>query len=421
MSELVYSIGISLLSSLYRIAAWFNPKAAAFNKGRSTQAHALRSTFPLADQGQLVWVHCASLGEFEQGRPVIEAIKAWRPSVKIFLTFFSPAGYEVRKNYSLADYVFYLPWDTRKNAEWFAENIKPMLAVFVKYEFWYHYSQALKGRHIPLISISAIFRPDQIYFKSHGGLFRSILRSFHFFFVQNQESLELLNSIGISNAAWAGDTRFDRVNQIAHQSSENLIAAKFKQSKQLLVIGSAWEDDMNVLIPFINKYKGTIKFIVVPHEISEKFLLSIEYNVEGKTERYTAASEQTVAEADVLLVNEVGMLSQLYWYGEFAFVGGGYKEGLHNILEAACYGIPIFFGDKAFNKFQEALDLIAHGGAFPIHNFKHLDETYLKFSKDPKSYQDACDTTKHYVQSNLGATEKITGYCKKILEGWKGA
>jgi 3-deoxy-D-manno-octulosonic-acid transferase len=421
MSEIVYSLGISLLSALYRIAAWFNPKAAAFCRGRTTQADALRTAFPLSDQGQLVWVHCASLGEFEQGRPVIEAIKAWRPSVKIFLTFFSPAGYEVRKNYPLADYIFYLPWDTRKNAEWFAENIRPTFAVFVKYEFWYHYSQALKKRHIPLISISAIFRPDQIYFKSHGGLFRKILRSFHFIFVQNQESLELLESIGITNAAWAGDTRFDRVHQIAHLPGENLIASKFKQGKRLLVVGSAWEDDMHVLIPFINKYKGAIKFIVAPHEINEKFLLAIEHAVEGNTQRYTAATEQTIGEADVLLINEVGMLSQLYRYGEFAFVGGGYKEGLHNILEAACYGIPTFFGDKAFKKFQEAVDLTAQGGAFPIQDFKHLDETYLKLSNDATFYKAACDTTQHYVQSKLGATEKIMGYCKKILEGWKGA
>ncbi len=421
MAELVYNIGISLLRAVYRSAAWFNPKAAAFRKGRHDQIDALKGAFPLSAPGTpLIWFHCSSLGEFEQARPVIEAMKSWRPEIRVLLTFFSPSGYEVRKDYTYADHVFYLPWDTHSNAQWFAKTIRPALAIFVKYEFWYHYSRALKEHNIPLISISAIFRPDQIYFKPLVSFFRSILRNFSFFFVQNQESVDLLNTIGISSTL-AGDTRFDRVRQIAKQNENNKIAAEFKGRKKVMVIGSAWPNDMAVLIPFINQNIGTLKFIIAPHEIEEHFLCTIEKGIKGNTLRYSQTQESQVADADVLLVDHMGLLTQLYRYGEFAFVGGGYKEGLHNILEAACYGIPIFFGDKAIGKFQEATDLINLGGAFAVSDTAHLDQTFQMITGTNASYQRACSTTKEYVERNLGATAIIVAYCKQTLEAWKGA
>ncbi len=421
MAELAYTLGISLLRAIYRAAAWFNPKAAAFRKGRQDQIKTLKSTFPLPPtSAPLVWFHCSSLGEFEQARPVIEVLKSWRPETRILLTFFSPSGYEVRKNYPLADFVFYLPWDTRANAQWFAEIIRPALAVFVKYEFWYHYSRALKANNIPIISISAIFRPNQIYFKPLGFFFRGILRNFSSFFVQNQESVDLLQTIGISSTR-AGDTRFDRVSQIAKQADNNPLVAQFKGGKKIMVIGSAWPSDMDVLIPFINQNLGKLKFIIAPHEIEEHFLSAIEKGISGKTLRYSQTNDSTIANADVLLVDQIGLLAQLYRYGEFAFVGGGYKEGLHNTLEAACYGIPIFFGDKTISKFQEATDMINLGGAFAVRDTAQLEQTYQLVASPNTSYQRACGMTKEYVEKNLGATAIIVARCKQTLEAWKGA
>lgn len=412
---LLYGFGIGCLRLIYWIAAAFNAKARAFKDGRRDQQKILHDTFPLSPDTRLVWIHCASLGEFEQGRPVIEALKSWNPETKILLTFFSPSGYEVRKDYEQADYVFYLPWDTRRNARWFAANIRPTLAVFVKYEFWYHYATELHRRNIPLISVSSIFRTEQLFFKSYGGFFRSILKRFEHFFVQNQESAELLHSIGIQSVTIAGDTRFDRVNQIILQGGEIPIAKKFKNDQKLMVVGSAWPDDMEVLLPFINENRNRLKFIVAPHEISEDFIRSIEQGIEGKCVRYSKIETSSPEDACVLIIDNVGLLSRLYRYGEFAFVGGAYGDGLHNILEAACYGIPVFFGNKAFQKYQEAVDLVLRGGAFEVANFVELKAKYEMMIQHPEQFLLACEVTRHYVKENLGATTKIVDYCKKFL------
>lgn len=422
MAAFLYTVGISLLRTAYQAASWFYPKAAAFRQGRQEQAPILRNTFPLPKGITLVWFHCASLGEFEQGRPVIEALKARRPDVRILLTFFSPSGYLVRKNYEHADYVFYLPWDTEANARWFAENIRPALAVFVKYEFWYHYSQALKQKNIPLISISAIFRPDQVYFRAHGALFRTILKNFTHFFVQNEASAFLLKSMGITVATVAGDTRFDRVSQIVRLAEENAIARTFKGDKKIMVIGSAWPEDMAVLIPFMNAHRDVMKFIVAPHEIDEAFIASITKAMDGNTIRYTQANYTPAETSDVLIVDRIGLLSSLYRYGEFAFIGGGYKQGLHNILEAACYGIPVFFGNRApYDKYQEAVDLVARGGAFAVRDVGELTAIFHKLTTNPEPYQKAVKVTRDYVHNNLGATTIITDYLTKTLESWKAA
>ncbi len=410
-----YTLGISLLRLVYWIAAAVNPKARTFRDGRRDQKKKLRSTFPLPASTQLVWFHCASLGEFEQGRPVIEALKSSNSSIKILLTFFSPSGYEVRKNYDGADFTFYLPWDTRSNAKWFAENVRPALAVFVKYEFWYHYATELKRKNIPLISISSIFRPEQTFFRSYGGLFRNTLRSFDHFFVQNQLSRDLLLSIGINQVTIAGDTRFDRVNQIIQQAADIPLASKFKNGQKLMVIGSAWPDDMEVLLPFINENKDRLKFIIAPHEITPDFIRDIEEGVDGKTVRYSNGDNASIEDAAVMIIDNVGLLSRLYRYGEFAFVGGAYGDGLHNILEAACYGVPIFFGNKAYHKFQEAVDLVLRGGAFEVANFVELKAKYEMMMMHPEQFLLACEVTSHYVKENLGASAKITGYCKKFL------
>lgn len=344
----------------------------------------------------------------------MEALKAWKPELKILLTFFSPSGYEVRKNYDHADFVFYLPWDTKKNARWFAETVRPSIAIFVKYEFWYHYANTFRENGIPMISISAIFRSDQIFFRTYGAFFRHILNDFHYFFVQNRESIYLLHSIGITSVELSGDTRFDRVNEIARQTEKNPRVLEFKGVKKLMVIGSAWPADIDILIPFIHENLDQLQFIIAPHEIHESFLKDIERRISSKVQRYSNTGVPDTA-ASVLIIDNVGLLSQLYRYGDVAYVGGAFGKGLHNILEAACYGIPIFFGNKAYNKYQEAVDLMAQGGAFSVQNFNDLDEKYKGLMNDPALYQRACFVTRQYIQDNLGATAKISEYCKKLL------
>lgn len=420
MNSLVYDFGLLLLRTVYSMAALVNPKARAFRDGRQQQEGRLRETFPLPTPTPLAWFHCASLGEFEQGRPVIESLRAQRPAVKILLTFFSPSGYEVRKNYPGADYIFYLPWDTKTNAEWFVTRVRPAVAIFVKYEFWYHYTSALHRHGVPIISISAIFRSDQVFFKPHGALFRNMLKGFSWFFVQNESSRQLLHQLGITSVTVAGDTRFDRVADIANQAEEVATAKSFKRDQKVMVIGSAWPDDMAVLLPFMNAHRDRMKFIVAPHEISEGQLTAIQEGFSGKTIRYSDAANADPESAQLLLVDTIGLLSRLYRYGEYAFVGGGYKEGLHNILEAACYGIPVFFGSRApYGKYQEAVDLTELGGAFAVADTAALTHAFGFLDTDTSAYAHAARTNGDYVQKNRGATGLITTHLLQSLNAWK--
>jgi len=409
----VYTLSLWIVQLLYRVAATFHSKAQLFVRGRVGLMERLKIALQ-QNHDALIWVHCASLGEFEQGRPIIELLKKQHPNTKILLTFFSPSGYEVRKNYALADYVFYLPWDTATNAKQFISITKPALAIFIKYEFWYHYVNELKKNNIPIISASSIFRADQIFFRRYGSFFRGILKNFTHFFVQTPTSIELLNHIGITQTTLAGDTRFDRVFEITQHADEIEIAKKFKAGKKTMVVGSLWPEDLDVLAPFINEHKAALKFILASHEISDRFLGQIEKSLNVKTIRYSHASEN-VDEYDVLIIDNIGMLSKLYRYGEFAYIGGAFGKGLHNILEAACYGVPIFFGDKNFEKFQEAKDLIMRGGAFAVGGYTDLKNSFELLNNKPESFLLACKVTRSYVVENLGATAKIVSYCKKLL------
>ncbi len=412
MMVVFYSFSILIVRTLYHLASLFNIKAKAFVSGRKDLYTRLEQAFH-TNTSPVIWVHCASLGEFEQGRPVIEKLKSEFPHHKLLLTFFSPSGYEVRKKYSHADYVTYLPWDTARNAHRFVERTKPVLAIFVKYEFWYHYSRALHQKHIPLISISAIFRPEQVFFKSYGNFYQSILKYFSWFFVQNDESVRLLKSIGIDDVSHAGDTRFDRVHQLVMQSEELDIAKAFKNTEKVMVIGSSWPEDIDILLPFINEQAQNLKFIIAPHEIHPSALDELEKAIGARTIRYTNASGN-LEEYRVLLVDTIGVLGRLYRYGEFAYVGGAFGKGLHNILEAACYGIPVFFGNKNYVRFKEATDLINRGGAFAIGSYHELRTAYEQITI-PQNFLLACDVTSAYVQENLGATEKIMAYCRPLL------
>ncbi|MBL0740313.1 3-deoxy-D-manno-octulosonic acid transferase [Chryseolinea lacunae] len=406
-----YNLLLLCMRATYRVAALVHNKANAFVTGRKDVFSILQSRYG-SNTAPVVWVHCASLGEFEQGRPIIEALKKEYPRVNILLTFFSPSGYEVRKHYELADHVCYLPWDSAAHARQFVDIVKPVMAIFVKYEFWHHYARTLKNRNIPLLSVSSIFREDQLFFKPYGGFYKNILKNFSWFFVQNDASLRLLKSIGINTCSVVGDTRFDRVFDIVKQGDDIAVARQFKNDQKTVVVGSCWPEDFDVLAPLINE--NNVKFIIAPHEITEPFIATMEGALQVKSVRYSQAQGKTLEDYQVLIIDNIGMLSRLYRYGEFAFVGGAFGKGLHNILEAACYGVPIFFGNKDYEKYQEAVDLINLGGAFEVRDYTDLKAKY-ELLNSPESFLLACAVTKLYVEENLGATEKIMKYCRTLL------
>jgi 3-deoxy-D-manno-octulosonic-acid transferase len=414
MQRLLYSLAINLLRLVFIIAAAFNHKARQFVRGRRKIFSKLTVALSKRGRDKLVWVHSASLGEFEQGRPLIESLKAQFPTVKILLTFFSPSGYEVQKDYKDADFIFYLPWDTASQAKRFVEITRPDLAIFIKYEFWYYYTLHLKRSGAKIISASCILRPRQIFFKGHGGLFRELLKNFDFFFTQNSETKNLLTTIGIQNSKVAGDTRFDRVMEIITNSKDIELAKKFKNGQKLFVIGSCWPEDFEALAPFIHENGSSLKFIIAPHEINESFIREIEKSLLVKSARFSEG-KSNIEDYTVLIIDNIGMLSRLYRYGEFAYVGGAFGKGLHNILEAACYGIPIFFGNKNYDKYQEAKDLIMRGGAFEVSGYADLKAKYELMNVRPENFLLACEVTKSYVKENLGATKMIVDYCIPIL------
>ena len=367
----------------------------------------------------IVWFHAASLGEFEQGRPVMEAFREQYPAYKILLTFFSPSGYEVRKNYTGADFIVYLPADTPENARAFVSLVKPQLVFFIKYEFWANYLHELRAAKIPIISFSAIFRPNQLFFKPWGGFYRELLTCFDHILVQNQESEQLLRSIGITQVTRAGDTRFDRVAQVAIARKDIPIVANFKTndgevSQPLLVIGSAWQADMDVLIPFLNSFDQPLKVIIAPHEIHNDEIERWRSQLTKTSVRYSElvkqSANQTYKRTNFLFIDNIGMLSSLYQYGEFAYIGGAFGKGLHNILEAATFGVPIFFGPN-YGKFQEAIELIQEGGAFCVQDTRSLTDAFQNQYTDRT---EAAQVSRDYVQRNIGATAKVMNVVAKI-------
>ncbi|MFC5411124.1 3-deoxy-D-manno-octulosonic acid transferase [Larkinella bovis] len=411
MLSTLYTTSIRLYQAALRVASLFHPKARLAVQGRTDWVGQINAK--LADNtAPIAWFHAASLGEFEQGRPVMEAFRAQYPVYKILLTFFSPSGYEVRKNYAGADFIVYLPFDTPENARQFVEITQPAIAFFIKYEFWYHYLRELKNRHTPIISFSAIFRPDQIFFKPYGGFYRSFLRFFDHILVQNRASVELLNSIGITRVTLAGDTRFDRVQQVADARKDIPVARAFKDEKPLLVVGSAWQADMDVLIPFLNRFDRALKVIIAPHEIHDDEIERWRTQLPGHNIRFSEVTTPTdLASFQHLIIDNVGMLSSLYQYGEFAYVGGAFGKGLHNILEAATFRMPLFFGPN-YGKFQEAVDLVKAGAAFPVTDSASLETVFRRLYEDPSK---ASAISGDYVTLNTGATSKVMEIVKDTI------
>jgi 3-deoxy-D-manno-octulosonic-acid transferase len=371
-------------------------------------------------QAPLAWFHCASLGEFEQGRPVIEAFKAHFPAYKILLTFFSPSGYEVRKNYELADFVCYLPIDTAKNAEKFLQITQPNIIFFIKYEFWYHFIHQAHQRSIPIILFSAIFRKEQIFFNPYFSLFRHLLKKFTHIFVQNQTSLDLLQGIGIEQVSLSGDTRFDRVWTIKEAKREIPLIESFKHKETLIVIGSSWKEDISVISQALQDFPYKLKLIIAPHEIHEGTLRFIESQFfYCQTIRFSHAKllphQQDLVNSDLLLIDNIGMLAALYRYGEYAFVGGGYAQGLHNILEPAVFGMPIFFGNRAYQKFSEATELENLGVAFPVKNAEDLKNKLIYLMSNQEVKKKIEGDCLAFVKGNLGSTDKILAYLVNFL------
>ncbi len=408
---LLYNIGIIIYSLLIRIASWRMQKAKYWCEGRRDLFKRMEEAISKSDR--IIWVHVASLGEFEQGRPIIEKIRATHPEYKILLTFFSPSGYEVRKSYEGADYIFYLPIDTTNNARRFLDIAHPEIAIFVKYEYWLNLLFELRRRKIRSYIVSAIFRRKSIFFKSWGGMWRNALESFETLFVQDNPSKALLAELGFDNVVVAGDTRFDRVFEIAKNATKIELIEKFKGSSKLVVAGSTWLPDEQLLAESVKAHRD-IKFIIAPHEVKLIRSAEIEGMIDAKSVRYTELvemskedAERSLEQAQLLILDTIGILSSLYQYGDLAYIGGGFGVGIHNTLEAATFGLPIAFGTN-YSKFKEANDMISLGAARSVASSEEFEEWFSTLITDDKKRAEASRIAKEYTSNMCGATGVIT-------------
>lgn len=401
--SILYNLGIYILNGLAHLLALFNSKARLWDAG--TRGWESKITDKIKQGDRNIWIHCASLGEFEQGRPLIEAIKKEHPGMKVVLTFFSPSGYEIRKNYDRADCIIYLPADTPSNARKFVRLVNPEFAILVKYEFWNNYISELYRNNIPLYLVSGIFRPDQHFFRWYGSFFRGILRKFRLLFVQDQASFELLKGIGITNVQVTGDTRFDRVVQIAGTAKDIKQLEQFRGEEKMFLAGSSWRQDEEIIAEYINSNPDRMKWVFAPHEIHSENIDRLEKLFTVKTVRFSKFTEADSA-ARVLIIDNIGMLSSAYRYSYIAAIGGGFGKGIHNILEAACWGVPVMFGPR-HEKFKEALDLIKENGAAGFDSFSSFRRILEKWLSDEPFYLKSANAASDYVIKNKGATEKI--------------
>lgn len=401
----LYNLSIFIYSVLIKLASPFNLKARQINQGRQRTFKELASQ--INHQRPLIWVHCASLGEFEQGRPLIEAIKKDHPNYQIFLTFFSPSGYEIRKNYDLADYICYLPADTRSNAKKLIKLINPEKVFFVKYEFWFHYINELKKKNIPLYLVSAIFRENQLFFKNSpwARWYRKMLLGFTHFFVQDDQSVALLATLGIKNTSRAGDTRFDRVAGIARNGKQLPLIEKFKADQLLVVAGSSWKPDEELLAGYIHGHPD-IKFIIAPHETKKMNIDRLKNLLKTSVVCYTEANSETIQNHQVLIIDTIGLLSSIYRYANVAYIGGGFGVGIHNTLEAAIFGMPILFGPN-YLKFNEATSMVKLQVAYPVNNFDELNSILGNLLSDASKRESIASRCINYTEQNLGATKTI--------------
>lgn len=399
----MYNIAIYLYLLGVAVASLFDKKVRKMWRGERDAFEVLkRKVDPTSNY---VWFHAASLGEFEQGRPIIERMRQCHPEYKILLTFFSPSGYEVQKNYPGADIVCYLPLDTRLNAIRFLRLVRPVMAFFIKYEFWYNYLHILKHRNIPVYSVSSIFRPDQIFFRWYGRNYAKVLRCFTHFYVQNDISKQLLAKIGITDVTITGDTRFDRVLSIKEQAKRLPIAEAFSEGHKVFVAGSSWPPDEDIFIRFFNEHPGW-RLVIAPHVIGEDHLRQIIDKFKGRVMRYTTATPEEARDADCLIIDCFGLLSSIYHCADIAYVGGGFGVGIHNVLEAAVWGVPVIFGPNNAN-FMEAQGLKEEGGGFEIASYGDFQALMSRFATDTDYLKTSGKAAGSFVESRAGATTKI--------------
>lgn len=400
---MMYNIAIYIYLIGVALASIFSKKVHNMWRGERAAFGLLKSK--VDPEAKYVWFHAASLGEFEQGRPLMEKLREHHPEYKILLTFFSPSGYEVRKNYEGADIICYLPLDTPINAIRFLRLVRPVMAFFIKYEFWYNYLHILKHRNIPAYSVSSIFREGQIFFRWYGKQYKQVLKCFTYFYVQNEKSKELLAKLGITNVAISGDTRFDRVLQIKEQSKQLPIIEAFKQDYKVFVAGSSWPPDEDIFIRYFNEHKDW-RLIIAPHVIGEDHLKEILSKLNRKTVRYTQATAESVHDAECLIIDCFGLLSSIYHFGEIAYVGGGFGVGIHNVLEAAVWDVPVLFGPNN-KRFQEAQGLLRSEGGFEITDYSQFEQTVDKFMSTPEFLSVSGKKAGDFVKSKTGATDVV--------------
>ena len=406
-----YYLFITLYPVAARILSLFDKKAKLWVRGRKDVMEDVYHYFK-SNTSPVIWFHCASLGEFEQGRPVLEALRVMYARHKILVTFFSPSGYEIRKNYKQADFICYLPMDGPLIAKRFVKMVRPSLVIFVKYEFWFYYLKAIRKRDIPLLLVSGLFRESQTFFKNYGGFYRRMLRYFTHLFVQTPDALQLLHSIGITNASVSGDTRFDRVLATAQNFEAVPLIEAFCAGRKVVVAGSTWTEDDEELDHFVIQHPD-MRFIIAPHDISEERLMECE-RLYKHTIRYSQlGTAHGTAGINTLIIDNIGMLSRLYKYATICYVGGAFGgDGIHNILEPAVFAKPVLFG-PVHDKFPEAGELIEAGGAYSVENALELENTLNELLSNEQLYAQSCEASQQYIQRNAGATGKVIQYIQE--------
>lgn len=401
----LYNLVVLITGFFLKIVALFSPKIKLFTDGRKNVFTILEEKIKPEDK--TIWFHSASLGEYEQGLPVIEKIKERYPTHKIIITFFSPSGYEVRKNNTIADITIYLPLDTKSNAKQFLKLTHPELVFFIKYEFWLNYLKELEKLKTPTYLISGIFRDNQMFFKWYGGFYRKALKTFTYFFVQNESSKQKIESIEFQNVIVSGDTRFDRVNAILERDNSLEFIETFKNNQPTIVIGSSWPKDEVLLAEYINQAPENVKFIIAPHNIKTEQIENLKNAITKKTVLFSEKENKILADYTVFIINTVGLLTKIYSYGTIAYVGGGFgNPGIHNILEPATFGIPIVIGPN-YSKFAEAIELVKLGGCITISNIKDLKHNFNQLLSDNNFLEEKGKICQSYIQNNKGATNTI--------------
>ncbi|WP_281235254.1 3-deoxy-D-manno-octulosonic acid transferase [Flavobacterium gelatinilyticum] len=401
----LYNLTIYVAGFFLKIIALFSPKIKLFVEGRKNVFQTLAEKIKPNDK--TIWFHSASLGEYEQGLPVIEKIKEKYPEHKIIVSFFSPSGYEVRKNNTVADATIYLPLDTKRNAKKFIKLVHPEFAFFIKYEFWLNYLKELENNQIPTYLVSGIFRDKQMFFKWYGGFYKKALNAFTYFFVQNQSSKQKIESIGFKNVIVSGDTRFDRVNAILERDNSLDFIENFKNNQTTIVIGSSWPKDEVLISEYINQAPDNVKFIIAPHNIKADQISNLKSQISKSVVLYSEKENKDLSNCNVFIIDTIGLLTKIYSYGTIAYVGGGFgNPGIHNILEPAAFGIPIVIGPN-YSNFAEAVSLTELGGCIPISNTNELKEIFDRLLTDENFLKEKSEICKSFIQNNKGATETI--------------